>query len=631
MADDPSPRLQSGPPEAEGLYDPRHEHDACGVGFVVDIKGRRSHDIVSKSLQVLKNLAHRGACGCEVNTGDGAGILIQMPDAFLRKVVAAAAAAGRRVRRRPGLPAARSRASRRHSARDRADRRRRRSAADRLAGRADRRLAGRAERRRRRAALHAAVRRTRPRRDRRPSRRRGPDRRGDAGALRTQAVRDPQAHRARGGRARDARRGPQVVLHRQPVVEHADLQGHAHGRPDRDDVPGSDGPRSGVGAGARAPAVQHQHVPVVAAGAPVPLHRAQRRDQHADGQHQLDARARGAARIGRARRGSGEGPAGHPRGRQRHGDVRQRARVPRHDRAVAAARDPDDDSRAVGEQRQHVARAQGVLRVPLVADGTVGRPGVDRVHRRHGHRRDSRSQRPQAVALLRDEGRSGHHGVRSRRARHPGREHRAQGAPAPGAALPGGHGARPDCLRRRGEARARPGASVQGVAVAPDRHRRSRSGAVSAGAEPRDRPAAPAALRLYARGSPAARRPDGHGGRGTDRLDGHRHVAGGALGSVAPALRLLQAGLRAGDESAARRHPRGAGDVDGIDDRARGQPPRSAARVVPADQDQVSGDRQRSAGQAQARLRPGIPHRSASRCCSTSARAAAASRARWRI
>ena len=70
----------------EGLYDPRDEHDACGVGFVVDIKGRRSNAIVRQALQVLINLLHRGACGCEPNTGDGAGILLQMPDKFLRKV-----------------------------------------------------------------------------------------------------------------------------------------------------------------------------------------------------------------------------------------------------------------------------------------------------------------------------------------------------------------------------------------------------------------------------------------------------------------------------------------------------------------------------------------------------------------
>ena len=74
-------------PPGQGLYDPHTEHDACGVGFVVHIKGRRSHDIVRKALQVLINLEHRGACGCEANTGDGAGILIQTPDAFLRKSV----------------------------------------------------------------------------------------------------------------------------------------------------------------------------------------------------------------------------------------------------------------------------------------------------------------------------------------------------------------------------------------------------------------------------------------------------------------------------------------------------------------------------------------------------------------
>src|SRR2546428_1398663 len=74
-----------GPPPAQGLYDPRCEHDACGVGFVVDIKGRRSHTIVRQALRVLINLLHRGACGCEANTGDGAGVLLQVPDKFLRR------------------------------------------------------------------------------------------------------------------------------------------------------------------------------------------------------------------------------------------------------------------------------------------------------------------------------------------------------------------------------------------------------------------------------------------------------------------------------------------------------------------------------------------------------------------
>ncbi|MEK7716588.1 MAG: glutamate synthase subunit alpha, partial [Pseudomonadota bacterium] len=69
----------------QGLYDPTYEHDACGVGFVVDIKGRRSHQIVTHALTILRNLMHRGACGCEENTGDGAGILLQVPHVFLKR------------------------------------------------------------------------------------------------------------------------------------------------------------------------------------------------------------------------------------------------------------------------------------------------------------------------------------------------------------------------------------------------------------------------------------------------------------------------------------------------------------------------------------------------------------------
>ena len=76
---------RNGYPPKQGLYDPRHEHDACGVGFVVDLKGRKSHEIVEQGIQVLLNLEHRGACGCEENTGDGAGILMQMPHRFLER------------------------------------------------------------------------------------------------------------------------------------------------------------------------------------------------------------------------------------------------------------------------------------------------------------------------------------------------------------------------------------------------------------------------------------------------------------------------------------------------------------------------------------------------------------------
>jgi glutamate synthase domain-containing protein 2/glutamate synthase domain-containing protein 1/glutamate synthase domain-containing protein 3 len=80
MADN-SVRTQA--PAQQGLYDPAFEHEACGVGFVVDIKGRKSHKIVQQAIEVLRNLDHRGASGCEINTGDGAGVLMQMPHSFL--------------------------------------------------------------------------------------------------------------------------------------------------------------------------------------------------------------------------------------------------------------------------------------------------------------------------------------------------------------------------------------------------------------------------------------------------------------------------------------------------------------------------------------------------------------------
>jgi glutamate synthase domain-containing protein 2/glutamate synthase domain-containing protein 1/glutamate synthase domain-containing protein 3 len=73
----------------QGLYDPRFEHDACGVGFVVNVRGEKSHDIVEKGLTILANLEHRGACGCDPLTGDGAGILLQIPHAFFKKALAA--------------------------------------------------------------------------------------------------------------------------------------------------------------------------------------------------------------------------------------------------------------------------------------------------------------------------------------------------------------------------------------------------------------------------------------------------------------------------------------------------------------------------------------------------------------
>ncbi|MFE7038650.1 glutamate synthase large subunit [Streptomyces atratus] len=77
-----------GRPAQQGMYDPRNEHDACGVGFVATLTGVASHELVEQALTVLRNLEHRGATGSEPDSGDGAGILLQVPDAFLRDEVA---------------------------------------------------------------------------------------------------------------------------------------------------------------------------------------------------------------------------------------------------------------------------------------------------------------------------------------------------------------------------------------------------------------------------------------------------------------------------------------------------------------------------------------------------------------
>jgi len=81
-------RLNGAKPDKQGLYNPSNEHDACGVGFVAHIKGNKSHDIVQKGLELLTNLTHRGATGYDPKLGDGAGLLMQMPDAFMRKEAA---------------------------------------------------------------------------------------------------------------------------------------------------------------------------------------------------------------------------------------------------------------------------------------------------------------------------------------------------------------------------------------------------------------------------------------------------------------------------------------------------------------------------------------------------------------
>ena len=73
------------PPNKQGLYNPQFEHDNCGMGFIVNLNGQRTHEVVRKGIEILINLTHRGACGCDPETGDGAGILIQIPHEFYER------------------------------------------------------------------------------------------------------------------------------------------------------------------------------------------------------------------------------------------------------------------------------------------------------------------------------------------------------------------------------------------------------------------------------------------------------------------------------------------------------------------------------------------------------------------
>ena len=171
--------------------------------------------------------------------------------------------------------------------------------------------------------------------------------------------------------------------------------------------------------GAGALPVLHQHVPVVAAGPPVPVRRPQRRDQHGAGQRELDAGPRGAARAPTSSATHLERvfpicTAG-ARDTARFDECLELLHL---GRPVAAPRRADDDPRGVGEPRDHARLEAGLLPVPRLDDGALGRPRVGRLHRRHRDRRGARPQRPAPLALLGHRRRPGGDGLRGRRARH---------------------------------------------------------------------------------------------------------------------------------------------------------------------------------------------------------------------
>ena len=161
--------------------------------------------------------------------------------------------------------------------------------------------------------------------------------------------------------------------------------------------------------------------------------------------------------------------------------------------------------------------------------------------------------------------------------------------------------------------------------------RRSQAGAAAAAARSLHDAEPAAHVRLHAGGSEDSARADGAERRRSDRLDGHRHGAGRAVGQAAAALRLLHAAVRAGHEPAARRDSRRAGDVDGIDDRSGGEPAEAGSGGVPADQDRSRPSSTTRSWRGCATSTSAASSRSRCRCCSRPTRAAPGSRARSKI
>ena len=222
-----------------------------------------------------------------------------------------------------------------------------------------------------------------------------------------------------------------------------------------------------VGAGAGAPAVQHQHLPVLAAGASLPLRRPQRRDQHAARQHQLDEGARGAAASPTCSATTSQKIL--PIIREGGSDTAMFDNVLEF--LVMAGRslphamlmmipEPWQNHESMSPERRAFYEYHSSLMEPW--DGPASIAFTDGTH----DRRRARPQRPAAVALLRHEGRPGRPGVRGRRARHPARGRRRQGTAAARADVPGRHRAGPHHLGRRDQGRARARAPVRRVAEA---------------------------------------------------------------------------------------------------------------------------------------------------------------------
>ena len=316
-------RIQS--PQPQGLYHPRNEHDACGMGLVASIRGESSHDIIRKGLEVLINLTHRGAAGCDPETGDGAGILIQIPHAFFTRECGELGfqlpESGAYGVAMCFLPV------------DKHSRLQCEGVFERIAkeegltvlGWRDTPVNGNAVGREARASqpyieqLFVG----RPRRSRR-------------GILRAPALSRPPPHRERDCGLRD--RGQGNFLRPLALLPHHHLQGPHAGPADREVLHRAGKPAHHQRPLPRPPALLHQHLSQLEARPSLPLRRPQRRNQHRPRQHQLDERPPVRSSPARSSAKNRRALSHHHARRQRLGLARQRCRIPLSVRPLPAPR-----------------------------------------------------------------------------------------------------------------------------------------------------------------------------------------------------------------------------------------------------------------------------------------------------
>ena len=545
---------------AEGLYDPRFEHDACGVAFVATLTGEASHDIVVKALTALRNLEHRGAAGAEPNSGDGAGILLQVPDAFLRAVCAdegfELTPAGTYAVGTAFLP----------GDDDQVTKTRRRI--EELAEEEGLAVLGWRDVPTQPGVLGATARSVMP----------AFSQVFVSGA--GQRVAGMALERRAFCLRKRAEKETEVYF---PSLSSRTLVYKGMLTTDQLDEFFPDLVDERI---ASALAVVHSRFSTNTFPS-WPLAHPFRFIAH-NGEINTVMGNRNWMRAREALLASDVIP----------GDL---------DRLFPICTPGASDSASFDEVLEllHMGgrslphsvlmmipeawenhtemdeRATRVLRVPLGPDGAVGRPRLRGLHRRLADRGGPRPQRSAALPLLGDRRRARRPRLRGRRPRPRPGQHRPQGTAAARADVPRRHRRAPHHRGRGGQGRAGGRAPLRRVAARRPGPARGRPRARAHRAHPRVGHPAPADLRLHRGGAARPAHPDGQRRRGAHRLDGHRHADRRAVGEATAALRLLQPALRPGHQPAARRDPRRARHLAVRLDRPGGQRARPRAGLVP--------------------------------------------------